>query len=280
VTVVAGDPRAVARALANDDARTQLAALASASSTKALPIIAVGDLPNLAAVWVQGKRLPVTIVGRVRAFPGSTAGMQSMVVARPALDRAARRAGLTDPLPNATGAIWAKGDPATIKRALAVSKLYPVFVTTIDDLLAIPSVDAATRTYGFFDWIGIAAAVLALAAVLLYLQARQREQLIASALARRMGLGRAGDAAALALEAAVITATALCVGVLAAGLTARALVTHVDPLAQWSPSLALVIPWSRLIVTLVAATAVASLLGAAASLVAGRGDVARELRVA
>jgi hypothetical protein len=68
--------------------------------------------------------------------------------------------------------------------------------------------------------------------------------------------------------------------VLAAGLTARALVTHVDPLAQWSPSLALVIPWSRLIVTLVAATAVASLLGAAASLVAGRGDVARELRVA
>jgi putative ABC transport system permease protein len=280
VTVVAGDPRAVARALANDDARTQLAALASASSTKALPIIAVGDLPNLAAVWVQGKRLPVTIVGRVRAFPGSTAGMQSMVVARPALDRAARRAGLTDPLPNATGAIWAKGDPATIKRALAVSKLYPVFVTTIDDLLAIPSVDAATRTYGFFDWIGIAAAVLALAAVVLYLQARQREQLIASALARRMGLGRAGDAAALALEAAVITATALCVGVLAAGLTARALVTHVDPLAQWSPSLALVIPWSRLIVTLVAATAVASLLGAAASLVAGRGDVARELRVA
>ena len=280
VTMIAGDPRAVARALANDDARTQLSELASASSTKALPIVAVGDLPNLAAVWVQGKRVPVTIVGRVRAFPGSTAGMQSMVVARPALDRAARRAGLTDPLPNATGAIWAKGDPATIKRALAVSKLYPVFVTTIDDLLAIPSVDAATRTYGFFDWIGIAAAVLALAAVLLYLQARQREQLIASALARRMGLGRAGDAAALALEAAVITATALCVGVLAAGLTARALVTHVDPLAQWSPSLALVIPWSQLIVTLVAATAVAALLGAAASLVAGRGDVARELRVA
>ena len=89
-----------------------------------------------------------------------------------------------------------------------------------------------------------------------------------------------GHGAALALEAAVITATALCVGVLAAGLTARALVTHVDPLAQWSPPLTLVIPWSQLIVALVAATAIAALLGAAASLVAGRGDVARELRVA
>jgi putative ABC transport system permease protein len=280
VTVIAGDPRGVARSLAKDDARQQLLALAAASSNRALPIIAVGKLPNLSAVWDQGRRLPVTIVGRVRAFPGSTAGTPSVVVARSALGRAARRAGLAGPLPGATGAIWAKGDPITITRALAASKLYPVYLTTIGDLLAMPAVTAATRTYGFFDWIGIAAAALALAAVLLYLHARQREQLIASALARRMGLSRAGDAAALALEAAAITATAVCVGVLAAELTARALVNHVDPLAQWSPSLTLVVPWSWLIITLVAATTTAALLGAAAGLVAGRGDVAQELRVA
>jgi len=215
VTLIAGDPHAVARSLAKGDARPQLLALAGASSNGALPVIAVGKLPNLSAVWDQGKRLPVTIVGRVRAFPGSTAGTPSVVVARSALGRAATRAGLADPLPGATGAIWAKGDPVTIKRAFAASKLYPSYVTTNADLLAIPAIAAATRTYGFFDWIGIAAAALALAAVLLYLHARQRGQLIASALAQRMGLSRAGDAAALALEAAAITATAVCVGELA-----------------------------------------------------------------
>jgi putative ABC transport system permease protein len=280
VTVIAGDPRAVARSLARDDARPQLLALASASTTGALPIVAVGKLPKLSALWDQGKRLPITIVGRVRAFPGSTAGTPSVVVARSAFGRAASRAGLVDPLPGATGAVWAKGDPVTIKWALAASKLYPFYLTTIGDLLAKPAVAAATRTYGFFDWIGIAAAALALAAVLLYLHARQREQLIASALARRMGFSRAGDAAALALEAVTITATAVCVGELAAELTARALVNHLDPLAQWSPSLTLVVPWSSLIVALVAATTIAALLGAAAALVAGRGDVAQELRVA
>jgi len=280
VTLIAGDPRAVARSLAKGDARPQLLALAGASSNGALPVIAVGKLPNLSAVWDQGKRLPVTIVGRVRAFPGSTAGTPSVVVARSALGRAATRAGLADLLPGATGAIWAKGDPVTIKRAFATSKLYPSYVTTNADLLAIPAIAAATRTYGFFDWIGIAAAALALAAVLLYLHARQRGQLIASALAQRMGLSRTGDAAALALEAAAITATAVCVGELAAELTARALVNHVDPLAQWSPSLVLVVPWSWLIITLVAATTTAALLGAAAAMVAARGDVAQELRVA
>jgi hypothetical protein len=280
VTLIAGDPRAVARSLAKGDGRPQLLALADASSNTALPIIAVGKLPNLSAVWDQGKRLPVTIVGRVRAFPGSTVGTPSVVVARSALGRAATRAGLADPLPSATGAIWAKGDPVTIKRAFATSKLYPSYVTTNADLLAIPAIAAATRTYRFFDWIGIAAAALALAAVLLYLHARQRGQLIASALAQRMGLSRAGDAAALALEAAAITATAVCVGELAAELTARALVNHVDPLTQWSPSLVLVVPWSWLIITLVAATTTAALLGAAAAMVAARGDVAQELRVA
>jgi putative ABC transport system permease protein len=280
VTVIAGDPRLVARSLAKGDARPQLLALARASSNKVLPVVAVGRLPNLSALWDQGKRLPVTIVGRVRAFPGSTAGTPSVVVARAALDRAATRAGLADPLPGATGVIWAKGDPVTIKQAFAASKLYPSYVTTNADLLSIPAIAAATRTYGFFDWIGIAAAALALAAVLLYLQARQRGQLIASALAHRMGLSRAGDAAALALEAAAITATAVCVGELAAELTARALVNHVDPLAQWSPSLALVVPWGWLVVTLVAATAAAALLGAAAATMAARGDVAQELRVA
>jgi hypothetical protein len=280
LTVIAGDPRAVGRSLAKGDARPQLLALATASSKGALPIVAVGKLPNLTALWDQGKRLPVTIVGRVRAFPGSTAGTPSVVVARSALGRAATRAGLADPLPGATGAIWAKGDPVTIKRALAVSKLYPFYVTTIGDVLALPAVAAATRTYGFFDWIGIAAALLALAAVLLYLQARQRRQLIASALAKRMGLSRGGDAAALALEVGAITATAVCVGELAAELTARALVHHVDPLAEWSPSLALVVPWVSLLITLVAATTTAALLGAAAATLAARGDVAQELRVA
>src|SRR6201999_2311252 len=97
-----------------------------------------------------------------------------------------------------------KGPPDAVARALAASSAHPYFVTTTATFLRDPDVVLATRTYAFMRTVAIASAVLVLIGVLLYLQARQRSQVIASALARRMGLSRATETLSLCLELAAI----------------------------------------------------------------------------
>jgi hypothetical protein len=128
--------------------------------------------------------------------------------------------------------------------------------------------------------IGIAAAVLSLVALLLYLQARQRSQLIASALARRMGLGAVADAVAVALEAASIVLFATVAGGATAAVTARPIVDHVDALPLYAPAPVYVAPWTTLIAAAAAAVVVAACLGALATAIAARSDAAEALRVA
>ena len=73
-------------------------------------------------------------------------------------------------------------------------------MTTVDTFRQSPDVLLATRTYSYLRTIAIAAGVLVLVGLLLYLQARQRSQAIASALGRRMGLGRGAETLSLCLE--------------------------------------------------------------------------------
>jgi putative ABC transport system permease protein len=128
--------------------------------------------------------------------------------------------------------------------------------------------------------IGVAAAALALVALLLYLQARQRAQLIASALVVRMGLSRARDAAALALEAGGIVLVAGVVGVAAATASASPIAAHVDALPQYAPTPVFVVPWTTVGLGLGASVLVGAALGGLAVAIAARSDVAEALRVA
>jgi putative ABC transport system permease protein len=143
-----------------------------------------------------------------------------------------------------------------------------------------PSVAAARRSYRFVTIIAAVAGVLALVTLLLYLQARQRSQRIATALARRMGLGRVADAGALALEAGAVAAVAAVVGGLVAVLAAAPLIHRVDPLPLYAPTPEPVIPWLTLLGSSLVATAAGMLVGAAAAALAARADVAEALRVA
>jgi len=283
VDVVAGDPRALARTIrwgdgwANDP-RPLLPRLEGAAP-RALRAIATPGAPDVDAIVDQGARIPVEVVGHA-AVPGASAGRPALLVSRQALRRAARRAHILDPAPGATGLVWAKGDPKRVTPALERSSLAPVFLTGLDHIRGNASVSAAQRSYRYVKLIGAAAAVLALVALLLYLQARQRSQLIASALARRMGFALVGDAAALALEAAVIILFAGVVGGAVAAAAASPIARHVDSLPQYAPEPVLAIPWPTLAFGLAAAVVAAVALGAAAALIAERSDVAEALRVA
>ena len=82
-----------------------------------------------------------------------------------------------------------KGTPLDVAHALtSLEPAYPP--QTINTFLHDPDVVLATRTFGFMRLIALGAGVLALLGLLLYLQARQRSQAIASVLAQRMGFSR------------------------------------------------------------------------------------------
>jgi putative ABC transport system permease protein len=283
VDLVAGDPRALARTLrwgdgwANDP-RPLLPRLTGGGSAE-LRAIATPGMPRLDAVVDQGARIPVRVVGHA-AVPGSSAGRPALLVSRVALHRLARRLRILDPAPGATGLVWAKGDPRRLVPVLERSSLAPVYLTGVDHIRDDPSVAAAERSYRYVELIGTAAAALALVALLLYLQARQRSQLIASALARRMGLPLRGDVAALALEAGAVVLFAGVVGAAVATASAIPIAHHVDSLPQYAPAPVTVVPWPTLGIGLVAALGASLLLGAGAALLASRSDVAEALRVA
>jgi hypothetical protein len=283
VDLVAGDPAALRRTLLwgdgwKNDPRPLLPRLETAGRGP-LAAIATPGAPSADAIFDQGARIPIRIVGRA-VIPGTSPGRPALLVSREALRRVARRAGISDPGPQAAGLLWAKGDPKIIEPALVASNLAPAFLTRLSQILEDPSVGAAERSYRYVRVIGLAAAVLSLVALLLYLQARQRSQLIASALVRRMGAGAGSDAAALALEAGAIVLFATVIGAAVATAFAKPIVGHVDALPLYAPAPTYVTPWTALIAGAAAATVAAVCIGAVATLIAARSNVAEALRVA
>jgi hypothetical protein len=283
VDLVACDPAQLRRVMRwgdwPDDPRRLLPRLDRAAAAGVLPVIASPNMPRVDAIVDQGVRVPVRVVARA-PFPGMSAGRAAVLVSARTLHAVAAQRRVVDPGPGAEGLVWARGNPRVIEPILARSTLKPAFMTTIDHVRDDASVVAGERSYRYLKAIGAAAVVLALLALLLYLQARQRGQMIASALVRRMGLGAGADGAALALEAAAIAAAASIVGTAVAAVTARLVVPHVDPLPQYAPGTALVFPWLTFLLAGATVTVVAAAFAAAAVWTAGRSDVAEALRVA
>jgi hypothetical protein len=283
VDVVAGSPSALARVIRwgrwPDDPRARLRLLTRRQVGGALPALASPDLPAVSAIEDQGVRLPIRIVARV-PIPGMEPGRPALLVSRRALEAIAARRGVTDPLAAADWLVWARGEPSSVSRRLRQSSLAPMYLTTLRRVTDDPSVVAARRTFRYFKTSGAVATALALLALVLYLQARRRAQLIASALVRRMGLRGFLDLTAVAAETAVITLLALAVGIGVAVASARLVVPHVDPLPQYAPGTVLVYPWWTLAAGAGVIALATTLLAASAVAIAGRSSAAEALRVA
>jgi hypothetical protein len=284
VDVVAGDPSVLARVIRwgrwPDDPRPRLRLLTGPPvAGGALPALASPGAPAVGAIEDQGVRVPIRIVARV-PIPGMGPDRPAVLVDKQALEAVAAQDGLTDPLAAADWWVWARGDPALVSRRLLQSSLAPVYLTTLRHVTDDPSVVAAARSVRYFETVGAIATVLALLATVLYLQARRRAQLIASALVQRMGLRRALDLTSVAVETGVITMLALVVGIGVAVVSARLVVPRVDPLPQYAPSTILVYPWWTLVAGAAVIAAATTLIAAAVVAVAGRSSVAEALRLA
>ncbi|HEX4678305.1 MAG TPA: hypothetical protein VH210_03730 [Gaiellaceae bacterium] len=248
-------------------------------SGAALPAIAIGAPSGTHRLFIAGGQLPLQVVATLPAFPGMTAGQPLLVVPVARLTRAARAASLSNPLDGASAYVWAKGSPPAVERALARSRLAPFYLTSVNDFLNRDELTIGARAYAFLRVIALGAAVLALVALLLYLRARSRSQLVTAALMSRMGIESSRQAAAAAVEAAALIAFASILGIAAALATAAELISRVDPLPDYAPGVVAQVPWALLAASCVAVVLVAAALGALAAVTAG-GDVEEALRVA
>jgi hypothetical protein len=243
-----------------------------------LPLIATANAPPLRALSLQGSRVPATVLGRVHAFPGMTSS-PLVITSFDGLERAAARAGILDPLGVTQTYVWAKGPPRKLPDALASAGVEIDFPVTVETFRDDPDVALATRTYGYLRTTALASVLLVLVALLLYLQARQRSQAIASALAGRMGLTRGEEILSLCLEVAAIGLFALVVGAAVALVAAGPVVRKIDPLSDWQPSPVFVAPIGTVAVAALALGIVALVAGLVTSLLARRTDVSEALRV-
>ena len=265
------DPPSIARVLAEHSSRGVRTAMQRlADSDASLPAIAVGLGTGRRAVTIAGARTQVQVVARVRAFPGMRPSQPLLVIPVRAL---------AAPPAAAFAYVWATGPARQVKAALSRSSFAPSYLTTVADFSRNPDVQNITRTYGFLRIVSFAIAGLGLVALMLYLSSRQRSQLVTSAFLRRMGVTQAGQAWSVALESIVLVTVAAVVGVAAALVTADAIVGHVDPLPQYSPTPTTSVPWDLLVASGLGAIVVSGLVGAGLALVLRRSDVGEELRV-
>jgi hypothetical protein len=261
------------------DPRRLLPSLAHLSDGR-LPVLVSDAVPeHTDAVWLQGVRLPVRVLGRVHVFPGMSAGVPAVIADRAALLAAARKVGVFEPLNDPPTYVWAKGPPAAVARALAAPPLEAAFVSSVDEFRKQPDVVAATRAFSYMRLVAVASGVLVFLGLVLYLQARQRSQAVASSLSSRMGLRRRTEILSLSLELAAITAIAAVVGGVVALVAARPVVGHIDPLPSYPPTPGLAIPLAAIVGSAIALVVVALAAGAASSWAARRTNVAEALRV-
>ena len=246
-----------------------------------LPAIVSADVPlGTKAIWLQSARVPIRVIARVKSFPGMTAGTPLVVLSRTALNAFAQRTKLYDPLGEPQTFIWAKGPPATLAAALEAAPIRAYYVTTVDAFRQDPDVLLATKTFSYMRLIALAAGVLVFVALLLYLQARQRSQAVASALAVRMGLRRATEIGSLALELAAIALVAAIVGGVVAIAAAGPITRHIDPLPTDAPPPSLVIPVGAILGSAIALVVVGIAAAALSSRLARRTNMSEALRVA
>ena len=189
------------------------------------------------------------ILARVKVFPGMSEGVPLVITSARALNAASAKLHLFDPLDVPATYIWVKGPPAAIEQAFGRTSLQPYYVVSVDTYLKNSDFLLATRTLSYMRIVAIASGVLVLIGLLLYLQARQRPQAIASALARRMGLRRRTEILSLSLELGAIVFFAAAIGAVIAIAAAAPITKHLDPLPEYPPSPVFAIPTAVILVS-------------------------------
>jgi putative ABC transport system permease protein len=245
-----------------------------------LPIVLVHADVTPTAIAVDQVEIPVAVVGRAEAFPGASSRDPVAVVDVRSLEQRLGAGG--DPLmsQSARTEYWIKGD---IEEALAsVDELvaYPLGIVTADEVKDVPFVAAAIDTFAMLNVLGLAAAVLVIGVVIVYLQSRQRSRAVAHVLSLRMGMTRGQATIASVLELGVMLFAAFVLGGALAIVASYLVAPLLDPLQTIPPPPLFTTPTLAVVWTFLGVAVVAAGGGWFVQWRAGRIDLGEVLRVA
>ena len=202
-----------------------------------LPVImSNGGASAPATIVMEQRSIPIDVVARTSSFPGTSSVRPVFIVAGGPLSRAfAGSSGLLNE-PQDTREMWIRGSAGRVLAAVSQAGIGSLLTITAAGVEDIPFIQATVDTYLVLNVIGLVALILVLVVAVLYLQARQRARVVASALSYRMGLGRGTMRRSLTIELGALLFAGLAIGA-ATGLVATSVVVpHVDPLSTIPPS--------------------------------------------
>jgi hypothetical protein len=201
-----------------------------------MSVVIAGDAPSgISSIERLGQSTPVEVVARGEVFPGMLGNRPLVVVDARALDRAFE--GRPHPLdhPEATPSIWIRGETQAAIDSLTRLPLVPYYYRTVDQLKNHPTTRALIESLVVLNALGLVGAAFVLVGLLMYLQARQRGQLVAYGLTVRMGFTPASYRRSIAAELGGMLGAALLAGALTGVIAGFAVNRFVDPLASIPP---------------------------------------------
>lgn len=198
-------------------------------------------LPPDATLTISTARIPLDVTP-VKIFPGMTTDQPTLVVSRDALARSAAAADLPAEAIGGNAEVWARQDVDTLRRELGGTVISTRQSASAAALLRNPAFAVVSWTLDMLEVFSVVVGLVAVAALLLYVQARQRGQVVAAALLGRMGLARSARWLSAALELAGMLLLALVIGGLLAFAAATLVLDQLDLAPQLEPGPLLRLP--------------------------------------
>jgi putative ABC transport system permease protein len=218
----------------NESLDEMIARLRSASGP--LPVLLIEGVGTPNSIAIAEVEIPVEVVGRARAFPGASSDDPVIVVDVRSLERHLGEGGSPLERPSARTEYWIKGDTKEALASVRELEAYPLGTLSAEDVKDIPFIAAAIHTFAMLNLVGLAAALLVIGVLVVYLQARQRSRTVSSVLSSRMGMRERQETTALVLELAAMLLVAFALGG-SFGIWGAALVIPLlDPLQTIPPA--------------------------------------------
>jgi hypothetical protein len=243
----------------------------------ALLIQGDGEPTRMAIAQIE---TPIKVVGRADAFPGVSSDDPVLVVDTHSLESRLGAGG--NPLERASARTeyWIAGDTDEALASVGELEAFPLDTLTAEEVKDVPFIAAAIDTFAMLNVLGLAAAVLVMGVLVVYLQARQRARTVSNVLSMRMGMRQGQAGAALMLELGAMLLAAFALGA-STGMAAGWLIAPLlDPLQVIPPPPLFDAPISMVMWTLVGLAVVAVAGGWLVHWRAASVDLGEVLRIA
>ena len=205
------------------------------SESGPLPVLLVqgdGDPTGIAIAQIE---TPIEVVGQASAFPGVSSSDPVLVVDAASLERRLGAGGNPLDRPGARTEFWIAGPTDEALASVGELDAFPLGTLTADEVKDVPFIAASIDTFSMLNILGLAAAVLVIGVLVVYLQARQRARTVSNVLSMRMGMRDGQARAALMLELAALLLGAFVLGAATGMIAGRIIAPLLDPLQTIPP---------------------------------------------